>query len=176
MLDPILQSELRKANRTVLLLHISLLAEPFIYVIVALALKQAAGFEGMEGSQSVIPLLRSIFLLVSALVVLSVIFLRRVLFAPERLVPAGADVEKIAMGYSRAQTIVDALATVPATLGFVLFVLGDSLEFLVVLSAVSIAMLVFLFPRYETLEGVAVSRILQGETIQPAGRGFGGNA
>lgn len=176
MLDPILQSELKKANRTVLFLHIAMLGEPFIYVIVALALKQAAGFERTEDSQSVVPLLRSIFLLVSTLVILGIIFLRRLLFSPERLVPAGADVEKIAMVYSRAQLVVDALAAVPATLGFVLFLLGGSMEFLVVLSAVSIAMLVFLFPRYETLEGAAMSGIVRGETTQPAGRRLGGNA
>jgi hypothetical protein len=176
LLDPILQSELKKANRTVLFLHISLLGEPFIYVIVALALKQVAGFEGMEGSRPVIPLLRSIFLLASALVVISIVFLRRLLFSPERMVPAGADVEKIAMVYSRAQLVVDALAAVPATLGFVLFLLGGSMEFLVVLSAVSIATLVFLFPRYETLEGAVLAGIGRGETIQTAGRGLGGNA
>lgn len=176
MLDPVLQSELKKANRTVLFLHIAMLGEPFIYVIVALALKQAGGFEGTEGSQPVVPLLRSVFLLVSALAVLGIFFLRRLLFAPERLIPAGADAGKISAAYSRAQVVVDALAVVPATLGFVLFLLGGSMEVFVALSAVSIVVLVFLFPRYETLEEAAVSRTLKGEATQQAGGGLGGNA
>lgn len=176
MLDPILQGELKKANRTVVFLHIAVLCEPFIYVIVALALKQAGGFEGMEDSESVVPLLRSVFLLVSALAVLGIFLLRRLLFSRERLIPAEADAGKISAAYSRAQMVVDALAVVPATLGFVLFLLGGSMEVFVALSVVSIAVLVFLFPRYETLEEAAVSRTLRGETTQPADRGLGGNA
>lgn len=175
MLDPVLQSELKKATRTVLFVHISILCEPFIYMAVALVLKEVTGFEGVEGSEGVIHLLRSIFVLLSALMIPGVIFLRRLLLSPERIVSADADVGKIARAYSRAQVVVDTFAALPATLGFVLFLLGEGVEILFVLSAVSIAMLVFLFPRYETLEGVVLAGIARGETIRAGGR-FDGNA
>ena len=80
------------------------------------------------------------------------------------------------MAYSRAQIVVDALAVVPTTLGFVLFLAGGAMDYLVGLSIASVAMLIFSFPRRETLEQAVMEKIFRGETIQPVGKEFDGNA
>ncbi|UCD56454.1 MAG: hypothetical protein JSV16_11535 [Candidatus Hydrogenedentota bacterium] len=172
MLDPDLQKELKNSSRVVLFLHLSMLSEPVIYVIVALVLREAARYKGMEGTESFLSFMRSAFVLVSVSVVPAIILLRRRLFAPERLIPPGADMEKIAMLYSRAQLICDVLAAVPATLGFVFFLIDGSIDFLVLLSVVSMVTLIFTFPRYETLEGALMTRIMRGETIELGGKEF----
>lgn len=165
MLDPELRQELLNTNKTVSVMHLSMLVEPVVYVLVAFLLKSAADFQGLERSQDFIPAVRSIFLIISVLAIPAVVSLRRFLFSPERIAPADADVEKIAMRYSRSQLIIDAVAAVPATLGFVLFLLGGKMDLLFVLSAVSIAIMVLIFPRYETLEQAAIARMIRGETI-----------
>ena len=176
MLDPQFQEELKNANKTVLILHVSMMSEPLVYVIVAFVLRGVSNFKGLEEFQSSLPLIRSIFVLLSVPVIPAIAVLRRRLFSPDRMVPGGADTRKMAMVYSRAQVVVDALAVVPATFGFVLFLIGGGMDYLVVLSAGSIAMLIFLFPRRETLERAVMARVLRGETTRPVVKEFGGNA
>ena len=91
--------------------------------------------------------------------------LRRILLAPERLIPVGAGTERIGALYMRSQVIIDALAAVPATLGFVLFLIYGNMGMLVLFSLGSIVLLVAVFPRYEILETAVMARIMAGEAI-----------
>jgi hypothetical protein len=170
VLDPELYEELRTGVKTALVLHIAMLSEPLIYVIVALVFREVSGFRGLEESQSSLPLMRSLFLLLSVLTVPAIVVFRKLLFSPDKLVPSGADFHKVAMAYSRAHMVIDALAVVPATLGFVLFLIGGDMEYLMMLSTASITMLILLFPRRETLERAVTDRILRGERIRSVRR------
>jgi len=163
VLDPELHEELRIAEKTALALRIAMLSEPFIYVTVALMLREVSDFGGPEEFQSGLPLMRSFFLLLSVLAVLAIVVIRNLLFSPDRLNSSRVDFHKVAMAYSRAQMVIDTLAVVPATLGFVLFLIGGDMDYLVILSIASITMLILLFPRRETLERAVTDRILRGE-------------
>lgn len=165
MLDPELQEELKNANRTALVLHIAMLIEPLVYVIVALVLREVSDFRGLEESPTGLALMRSLFILLSILVIPAIVLLKRVLFSPDRIVSGKAGMHGVAMAYTRAQMIVDALAAVPATLGFVMFLIGGSMDYLVMLSTASVAMLILLFPKSDTLENTVMDRMLRGETV-----------
>ena len=102
--------------------------------------------------------------------ILALIFIRRPLFAQERIFPSGAGARKIGMLWTRSQLIVDVLAVTPATLGLVLFFMSGNMDFLIGLSIVSMAVLAFLFPRYEKFEKIIMTGIMNGNVLQPVGR------
>lgn len=165
MLEPDLQKELKNASRGVLFVHVAMLSEPIIYVIVAFVLRDAAQFEGLDSAREAATAIQSAFILVSVLTIPTIVFLRRILLAPERLIPVGAGTERIGALYMRSQVIIDALAAVPATLGFVLFLIYGNMGMLVLFSLGSIVLLVAVFPRYEILETAVMARIMAGEAI-----------
>jgi hypothetical protein len=167
LLDPDIQRELKKSANTVAILHMAMLFEPIAYLIVAFVLK-SAGFGGtMHESQDIIPLMHSVFMLISVAVIPAVILLRRILFTPERIVPSGTNVQRIATSWARAQLVVDALAVILATLGLVLFLMNGNMNTLAVLTVGSLVILALVFPRYGMVEEAVTARILQGETIEP---------
>ena len=69
MLDSELHDELRNANKTALVLHISMLSQPLIYVIIALVLREMSHFKGLDEFFPGLPLMRFVFFLVSVLVI-----------------------------------------------------------------------------------------------------------
>ena len=168
MLDPSLQIELKKANRTVTIIHLALLTEPFIYIIIALALKQMGGFEGIQGFSESLPIVRLACGLISVVMIANAIFVRRSLLSPEKIVPAGAEPKMVGTLYSRAHITIGAIATAPAVVGLVWFVISGNTDLLIVLSGASIALQILAFPRYEALEKVVPARVMQGETLQRA--------
>ena len=170
MLDPDLQKELKNAIKTAVVLHVAMVCEPVMYVIVALVLRRTGFDRGMVGQQPVVALMRSAFIVISVAVIPAIVFLRRALYTPQRVVPRGADAQRIGMLCSRAQLIIDAVAVVPVTLGFVFFLVNGSMDLLIALSIVSLVILAMVFPRYEMVEGAVIARIMQGETVQPAGK------
>ncbi len=167
MLDPSLQMELKKANKTATFIYLALLAEPLIYIIIALLLHKT-GFKGMGTTESGLRMIRLGFVLVSVSAVANVIVLRRSLLSAERVAPAGADAKRMGALYMRAQTILGAMSACPAITGLIFFFISGDITFLFLLSAVTIILLVLLFPRYEILEKAALARIMQGETLQTA--------
>ena len=58
----------------------------------------------------------------------------------------------------RAQIMTDALAITPPTLGLVYFVISGIIDFLIETSSLSFAIMIFTFPRYETLEAAVRAR------------------
>jgi hypothetical protein len=176
VLDPDVQQELRDSSKTAVILHLAMLSEPVIYVIVAMVLKKTGAIASEGEAPTLVPLVRSIAVFVSVLVIAAVILLRRVLFSPERLAPSGATVRDIGMLYARSQIVIDTLAALPATLGLVLFLIGGSMEFLFLLAITSLAILVLIFPRYDVLEQAVMARIMKGETVRTAGEESQGDA
>ena len=168
MLDPSLQMELKKANRTVTLICLCLLSEPFIYIIIAFGLKQMAGFKGVQDASESLRIVRLAFALISVAMIANAIFVRKSLLSPERIVPAGADAKMVGTLYSRAHITIGAIATAPSVVGLVWFVISGNTDLLIVLSGASIALQILAFPRYEALEKVVLARVMQGETLQTA--------
>ena len=176
MLDPDLQKELKNAIKTAVVLHVAMVCEPVMYVIVALVLRQAGFDRGMAGQQPVVALMRSAFIVISVAVIPAIVFLRRALYTPQRIAPSGADTQRIGMLCSRAQLIIDAVAVVPVTLGFVFFLVDGSMGLLTALSVVSLVILAMIFPRYEMVEVAVMARMMHGETFQPISEESEGNA
>jgi hypothetical protein len=169
LLDPDLRQELKQISRTVTFLHTGLLFEPLLYIGIAIALKQAGSLESSPHAESFLGVIHAAFILISALAFAAVVALRRALFSPERVIPDGADIARIRDGYSRSQIVSDALAVTPPTLGLVYFIMSGSMGLLIVTSIVTLGVMIFCFPRYETLEAAVTARIAQGWTPQATG-------
>jgi hypothetical protein len=166
VLDPSLQKDLKKANRTATILHIALLCEPFIYILVALTLRKMGNFKGIgEHGESFLALIRWGWLLVSLAAVANVAFLRRSLLSAEKIAPSAADSKRICMLYTRAHFTLAAIATTPAILGLLFFAISGDTALLFLLSAVSVVVLMLIFPRYEILEQAVYKKAMQEETI-----------
>ena len=168
VLDPSLQMELKKANRTVTLICLCLLSDPFIYIIIAFGLKQMAGFDGVQGTSESLHVVRFACALIFVTMIANAIFVRKSLLSPERIAPAGADAKMVGTLYSRNHMIIGAIATAPAVVGLVWFVIRGNTDLLIVLSVASIALQILAFPRYEALEKVVLAKVMQGETLQAA--------
>jgi len=170
LLDLDIQKELKNVAKTGMILHFAILCEPVVYAVVALIVKRA-GFDGAaKGPQPLFPFMRSSFVLLSIVMILALIFLRKILFAPERIFPSSASAREIGMLWTRSQLIVDVFAVTLATLGLALFFISGNMDFLLGLSIVSLVVSSFLFPRYEKLEEIIMTGIMKGNVLQPIGR------
>ena len=66
----------------------------------------------------------------------------------------------------RAQIMTDALAITPPTLGLVYFAISRIIDFLIETSSLSFAIMIFIFPRYETLEAAVIAKMTQAATLR----------
>ncbi len=150
-------------------MHLAMLFEPILFVAVALILTENGSFEDAEPAWPVTSLIHSAFIGISIAAFASAVMVWRALLSPEKLIPDGGDTMQFRMSYTRAQMISNALALAPPTLGLVVFFVSGSIGFLMGTAAVSLAVMIYTFPRYEALEAMVLSRISQGATLRAMG-------
>ncbi len=150
----------------IIFLHISLLSEPLIYLVIALLLKSGFGFEGLMPAVEDTSLLRWIFMAASAVLAVLVLLLQHSFLAKERFGLNRAVAEEILSQYSRAQIVLDALAAAPATFGFVSFLLSGDMSLLIALAALSVFLLIVLYPRAGRLHDMMNDRAMSGGGVQ----------
>ena len=170
MLDPDLQKELKQISKIVTILHLVMLFEPAIFVAVALILRKSGSFGEAQQAGSILGLMRPVFIGISAATLASAVTVRKMLLSPERLIPDEGDTTNLRKSYTRAQIISNALALTPPTLGLAFFFISGSMDLLIGASAVSLAIMIYTFPRSEELETAVAARIMQGETISTNGK------
>ena len=158
MPDPNLQKELTQASKTVGIVHIAMLCEPVILVVVAFMLNSAGLLRTMPEGDSLVSMMRAIFVLLSVVGFAGFFAVWRIMLSPEKIAPNGAAAAKIRSNYVSAQVCLDVIAATPTTFGFVLFVLSGKMLFLVIVAVIGIALMIVFFPRSGDLETMVAAQ------------------
>ncbi|MEW5975145.1 MAG: hypothetical protein AB1898_04985 [Acidobacteriota bacterium] len=143
MLDPVGKAELEQSVRTVRVIHTAMVVSILAYLGIAyVVLSRRDPVPGGEG------ILASVLYVLSGLTIVGVFAVRRlVLPAPDELKTASGDSSEMISKYRMGSIISFVLCEAIALYGLVLAFVSGSMAHLLRLAAVSIVLLLFLYPR-----------------------------
>jgi len=130
----------------ILLVYLSMLIVPFIYMGVGWVLVRVYGHSGLGLDAWLGTLIRYVLIVLAVAWVILALFLKGWLLSDEAICAHQADEAQAAMNYTKGILIVSCLMETPALLGLVLTLLSARVNHVLAFGAVSIAFTFSIFP------------------------------